>query len=129
MTHPKRTLLFISGWPACGETHYGEWLARRFDFHHVDLDSADASDLHSHWEKLVPARGPAFAERLQKIGDKTEVQIPSGMLRMEILEIRGALAGGELRMTELATRAFSSRSAMTRRVERMVGEGFVRRTS
>ena len=40
-----------------------------------------------------------------------------------------ALAGGELRMTELATKAFSSRSAMTRRVDRMIGEGFVRRTS
>jgi DNA-binding MarR family transcriptional regulator len=40
-----------------------------------------------------------------------------------------ALAGGELRMTDLATRAFSSRSAMTRRVDRLVEEGLVRRTS
>jgi hypothetical protein len=41
-------------------------LARRFDFHHVDLDSGDASDVHAQWEKLVPGRGPAFAERLRK---------------------------------------------------------------
>jgi DNA-binding MarR family transcriptional regulator len=38
-----------------------------------------------------------------------------------------AAAGGELRMTELATRALISRSGMTRRVARMVGEGLVRR--
>ena len=41
-----------------------------------------------------------------------------------------AQAGSELRMTELATKAaFSSRSAMTRRVDRLVEEGLVQRTS
>jgi DNA-binding MarR family transcriptional regulator len=39
-----------------------------------------------------------------------------------------ALAGGVLRMTDLANRAFSSRSGMTRRVDRLVGEGLVGRT-
>ena len=38
-----------------------------------------------------------------------------------------ASAGGELRMTELAARALISRSGMTRRVARLVDEGFVRR--
>jgi DNA-binding MarR family transcriptional regulator len=38
-----------------------------------------------------------------------------------------AIAGGELRMTELADRALISRSGMTRRVARLVGEGLVRR--
>jgi len=38
-----------------------------------------------------------------------------------------ALAGGELRMTELAARALISRSGMTRRVTRLVDEGLVRR--
>jgi DNA-binding MarR family transcriptional regulator len=38
-----------------------------------------------------------------------------------------ALAAGELRMTELAARAFSSRSAMTRRIDRLVEEGLVQR--
>jgi DNA-binding MarR family transcriptional regulator len=38
-----------------------------------------------------------------------------------------ASAGGELRMTELATRALISRSGMTRRVARLVDEGLVRR--
>ena len=36
-------------------------------------------------------------------------------------------AGGELRMTDLASKAFSSRSAMSRRVDRMVDDGLVRR--
>jgi len=39
-----------------------------------------------------------------------------------------ARAGGELRMTDLATKVFSSRSAMTRRVDRMIDEELVRRT-
>ena len=40
-----------------------------------------------------------------------------------------AVAGGELRMSELAARAFSSRSGMTRRVARLVDEGLVTRAS
>jgi DNA-binding MarR family transcriptional regulator len=38
-----------------------------------------------------------------------------------------SLAGGELRMTELAARALISRSGMTRRVVRLADEGLVRR--
>jgi DNA-binding MarR family transcriptional regulator len=38
-----------------------------------------------------------------------------------------ARAGGELRMTELAVRVFSSRSNLTRRIDRLVAEGLVRR--
>src|SRR5207249_10137852 len=40
-----------------------------------------------------------------------------------------ARAGGELRMTDLATRALVSRSGMTRRIARLVGEGLVRRAN
>jgi DNA-binding MarR family transcriptional regulator len=38
-----------------------------------------------------------------------------------------ALADGELRISELANRALISRSGMTRRVARLVGQGLVRR--
>jgi DNA-binding MarR family transcriptional regulator len=38
-----------------------------------------------------------------------------------------AVAGGKLRMTELAARALISRSGMTRRVARLVDEGLVNR--
>jgi DNA-binding MarR family transcriptional regulator len=46
-------------------------------------------------------------------------------------DVLGRLAesGGTLRMTELADRTLSSRSGMTRRVERLVREGLVRRDS
>src|SRR5256714_8769823 len=40
-----------------------------------------------------------------------------------------SVAGGELRMTELAARALISRSGMTRRVGRLVEEGLVRRAN
>ncbi len=40
-----------------------------------------------------------------------------------------AVAGGELRMSELSARSFSSRSGMTRRVARLVDEGLVTRTN
>jgi DNA-binding MarR family transcriptional regulator len=40
-----------------------------------------------------------------------------------------AVAGGELRMSELADRALSSRSGMTRRVTRLVEESLVTRTT
>ena len=40
-----------------------------------------------------------------------------------------AVAGGELRMTELAARALISRSGMTRRVARLVDEGLVLRAN
>src|ERR1700704_6751842 len=36
-----------------------------------------------------------------------------------------AQAGGRLRMTDLAARAFSSRSGLTRRIDRLVAEGLV----
>lgn len=39
-----------------------------------------------------------------------------------------AQAGGWLRMTDLASRAFSSRSGLTRRIDRLVDEGLVGRT-
>src|ERR1700736_214039 len=40
-----------------------------------------------------------------------------------------AQAGGALRMTELAARAFSSRSGLTRRIDRLVEHGLVLRTT
>ena len=40
-----------------------------------------------------------------------------------------ARPGGELRMSELAAQAYSSRSGMTRRIDRLVGEGLVSRTN
>jgi DNA-binding MarR family transcriptional regulator len=38
-------------------------------------------------------------------------------------------AGGEMRISELAAHAYSSRSGMTRRIDRLVDEGLVRRAN
>jgi DNA-binding MarR family transcriptional regulator len=40
-----------------------------------------------------------------------------------------AQAGGEMRMSELAAQAYSSRSGMTRRIDRLVDEGLVTRAN
>jgi DNA-binding MarR family transcriptional regulator len=40
-----------------------------------------------------------------------------------------ARAGGELRMSDLAAQAYSSRSGMTRRIDRLVDEGLVTRSN
>jgi DNA-binding MarR family transcriptional regulator len=40
-----------------------------------------------------------------------------------------ARAGGRLRMTDLAARAFSSRSGLTRRIDRLVDQGLVSRST
>jgi DNA-binding MarR family transcriptional regulator len=60
----------------------------------------------------------------------TDLQNESG-LALADFDVLGQLAaaGGELRMTDLATRALISRSGMTRRVARLVDEGLVRRAA
>ena len=58
----------------------------------------------------------------------TDLQTKTG-LSLGDFDVLGQLAdaGGSLRMTELADRTLSSRSGMTRRIDRMVEEGLVRR--
>jgi DNA-binding MarR family transcriptional regulator len=55
-----------------------------------------------------------------------KTRLPVGYF--EVLAVL-ATAGGELRMTDLASKAFSSRSAISRRVDRMVEAGLVGRES
>src|SRR6266853_5933776 len=60
----------------------------------------------------------------------TDLQTKTG-LSLGDFDVLGRLAeaGGTLRMTELADRTLSSRSGMTRRIDRMVDEGLVRRAN
>ena len=76
------------------------------------------------WRSLLKAHASLMRELSTDLAMKTRLPLGDFDVLAQL-----ALAGGELRMTDLATKAFSSRSAMTRRVDRMVGEGFVRRTS
>ena len=65
---------------------------------------------------------------MRQLGIDLETQTGLGLGDFDVLAQLG-LAGGELRMTDLAHRALISRSGMTRRVARLVEAGLVRRDS
>src|SRR5215471_13921137 len=69
----------------------------------------------------------AHATLMRQLGTDlvTKVNLPLG--DFDVLA-QLSVAGGELRVTDLATRVFSSRSALTRRMDRMVDKGLVRRS-
>jgi DNA-binding MarR family transcriptional regulator len=76
------------------------------------------------WRSLLRAHASLMRELATDLAMKT--RLPLG--DFEVLAVL-ATAGGELRMTDLASKAFSSRSAISRRVDRMVEEGLVGRKS
>jgi DNA-binding MarR family transcriptional regulator len=93
------------------------------------LDRAVAKELPGRrglgaWRALLRAH----ASLMRQLG--TELEKQTG-LHLGDFDVLGQLAeaGGDLRMTELADRTLSSRSGMTRRIDRMVEEGLVRRAS
>jgi DNA-binding MarR family transcriptional regulator len=75
------------------------------------------------WRSLLRAQ----ATLMRRLETELEQQTGLALADFDVLA-QLALAGGELRMTELAARALISRSGMTRRVGRLVEEGLVRRT-
>lgn len=76
------------------------------------------------WSALLRAH----AALMRQLGTDLEKQTGLSLGDFDVLG-QLAQAGGELRMTELAARVFSSRSGLTRRVARLVDEGLVRRAS
>jgi DNA-binding MarR family transcriptional regulator len=76
------------------------------------------------WRALLRAHASLMRELSTDLAMKTRLPLGDFDALAQL-----ALAGGELRMTDLASWAFSSRSAMTRRVDRLVEEGLVRRSS
>ena len=74
------------------------------------------------WRALVRAHASLMRELATDLARKARLPLGDFDVLAQL-----ALAGGELRMTDLATKAFSSRSAMSRRVDRMVDEGLVGR--
>ena len=75
------------------------------------------------WRSLLRAHASLVRELATDLVTKTGLTLGDFDVLAQL-----ALAGGELRMTDLAARAFSSRSGMTRRVARLVDEGLVRRS-
>src|SRR2546428_13253849 len=74
------------------------------------------------WDALLRAH----ATLLRQLETDLESQTGLALADFDVLA-QLAIAGGSLRMTELADRALISRSGMTRRVIRLVHEGLVRR--
>jgi DNA-binding MarR family transcriptional regulator len=76
------------------------------------------------WRSFLRAHATLMRRLASDLAEKTGLTLGD-------FDVLGQLAsaGGELRMTDLAARAFSSRSGMTRRVDRLVEEGLVTRTA
>jgi DNA-binding MarR family transcriptional regulator len=91
------------------------------------LDRLVASEVPSRrglqaWTSLLRAH----ASLVRKLHTDLLKETGLGLADFDVLaQLAGA--GGQLRMTELADRALSSRSGMTRRVDRLVNEGLVSR--
>jgi DNA-binding MarR family transcriptional regulator len=75
------------------------------------------------WQAFIHAH----ATLMRRLGADLQEKTGLGLGDFDVLA-QLALAGGELRMTELAARALISRSAMTRRVVRLVDQRLVRRS-
>jgi DNA-binding MarR family transcriptional regulator len=103
----------------------------------MQIDSR--ADLRGLLDRLVAAELPdrrgldawvallqAHATLVRRLGAAMEEETGLALADYDVLA-QLAKAAGELRMTELAARVLISRSAMTRRVTRLVDEGLVRR--
>jgi DNA-binding MarR family transcriptional regulator len=103
------------------------------------MQVASKSDAAAHFDRIVAKEVPgrrgllawdallrAHATLLRQLEIDLESQTGLALADFDVLA-QLAIAGGSLRMTELADHALISRSGMTRRVTRLVHEGLVRR--
>ena len=74
------------------------------------------------WEALLRAHATLVRRLELEIAEETGVTLGDFDVLAQL-----ANAGGQLRMTELARRAFSSRSGLTRRIDKLAGDRLVRR--
>jgi DNA-binding MarR family transcriptional regulator len=76
------------------------------------------------WRALLRARATLLRQLSKDLEQKTGLTLGDFDVLGQLAE-----AGGAMRMTELADRTLSSRSSMTRRIDRMAGNGLVRRAN
>ena len=76
------------------------------------------------WQALLEAHATLMRELQTDLVNRTGLDLNDFDVISQL-----AQAGGGLRMTELAARAFSSRSGLTRRIDRLVEEGLVGRAT
>lgn len=70
----------------------------------------------------------AHASLMRRLDADLRMRTGAGLNEFDVLAILAG-SGGSLRTTELAERAYSSRSGMTRRVDHLVDRGLLRRGS
>jgi DNA-binding MarR family transcriptional regulator len=76
------------------------------------------------WQSLLRAHATLLRQLATDLVDEIGLTLGD----FDVLAQLGQ-ADGELRMSELAAQAYSSRSGMTRRIDRLVDEGLVMRTN
>jgi DNA-binding MarR family transcriptional regulator len=76
------------------------------------------------WQSLLRAHATLMRQLATDLVDEIGLTVGD----FDVLAQLGQ-AGGELRMSELAAQAYSSRSGMTRRIDRLVDQGLVIRTN
>jgi DNA-binding MarR family transcriptional regulator len=76
------------------------------------------------WQSLLRAHATLLRQLATDLVDEIGLTLGD----FDVLAQLGQ-AGGELRMSELAAQAYSSRSGMTRRIDRLVDQGLVIRTN
>ena len=76
------------------------------------------------WQALLRSHATLMRQLEKDLAKKTSLALADFDVLAQL-----ALAGGALRMTQLADRALLSRSGMTRRVARLVDVGLVRRAN
>lgn len=66
MSPVSPTLLFLAGWPACGETFYGKCLAERYDLRHIDLEEETSGyeKAIALWKYPTPSQPDALTNHL-----------------------------------------------------------------
>lgn len=88
------SLLFISGWPACGETFYGEWLATGYDFRHVSLEAGrwDDSEWSGLWRETDTDQAVMLSSQLQEKHPRWVLTSPApieDLSRLEVMKAAG----------------------------------------
>lgn len=76
------------------------------------------------WQALMQAHATLMRRLATELVEETGLTLGDFDVLVQL-----ASAGGILRMTDLAARVFSSRSNLTRRIDRLVTEGLVQRTA
>jgi DNA-binding MarR family transcriptional regulator len=76
------------------------------------------------WQALIRAHATLMRQLAMHLADEIGLTLGD----FDVLAQLGQ-AGGEMRMSELAAQAYSSRSGMTRRIDRLVDEGLVTRAN